>query len=935
MIINTLLTKVFGTNHDREIKKILPVVDKIKARGEEIENWDDSQLFELAAEIKNKVQSGTELDDVLVEALALCREAADRRLGILNILKDEIPFEEQKLSAESKDLYSKAKDTFDAEESLKGIMLPGSFYQEFRSLYPESRWPYRMRCFDVQLIGGITLHQGKIAEMKTGEGKTLVATLAVYLNALTGKGVHVITTNDYLAKVGMRDNLPLYEFLGLSVGVIVSGLNEEQRRQSYHSDVTYGTNNEFGFDYLRDNMARNINDCVQRDLNYAIVDEVDSILIDEARTPLIISGPAEASTDKYLKCDKVIKTLMKEVHYTVDEKSRHVGLTEKGVNVCEEQLGLDNLYGDINTEWVHHITQALKANVFFKKDVDYIVKNREVIIVDEFTGRLMEGRRYSEGLHQAIEAKERVPIARENQTLATITFQNYFRMYNKLSGMTGTAETEAREFSEIYKLSVLAIPTNKPMVRKDRNDLIYRSQREKVNAIVTDIKKRNADGQPILVGTVSIEKSEEISKALSRIGVEHEVLNAKQHDREALIIEKAGEQGKVTIATNMAGRGVDIKISQQVRDLGGLYVLGTERHESRRIDNQLRGRSGRQGDPGESQFYLCLEDDLMRIFGSERIGTIMDKLGAEEGEVITHPLVNRAIANAQKRVEGQNFEMRKHLLEYDDVMNRQRTVVYKVRRRILQGEEVQDEISSRLEDAVDILISNYGSESQYPDSWDLEAMYGEIKKSFNLDYEIPANDMPSYTADKVVEEVIEKVKNRYLEIENTVGSEDLREIERQLLLMVIDNFWKEHLYAMDHLKDAIRFRGYAQKDPLQEYKREGLQQFESTLDRIAMATSERLMHIDTDFIMKQKEAMARAEEYEKMRKEKMQESGAGSQSVSRAPQFTPSQPSSSTPRQAAPAQASATQAKTVPKVGRNDPCPCGSGKKFKKCHGQE
>jgi preprotein translocase subunit SecA len=932
MILNLILTKLFGTSHEREIKRIQPLVDAINAREPELVNLHDRELAKKARELKERVTKGETLDDLLVEAFAICREAADRRLGMLNILQESVEFDFQRLSDKSRSEAEAAMEHLEQGEELHTLHFSPEFYREIRTIFPESRWPYRMRCFDVQLSGGIVLHHGKIAEMKTGEGKTLVATLAVYLNGLSAKGVHVVTTNDYLAKIGAEWNSPLYTFLGLSVGVIVSGLNEEQRRSSYSADVTYGTNNEFGFDYLRDNMARHINDCVQRDLHFAIVDEVDSILVDEARTPLIISGPAEESTDKYLKCDNVVKKLKKGTHYGVDEKSRHVGLTEAGVSFCEGQLGLDNLYGDINTEWVHHITQALKAHVFFKRDVDYVVKNREVVIVDEFTGRLMEGRRYSEGLHQAIEAKERVPIARENQTLATITFQNYFRMYDKLAGMTGTADTEATEFSQIYHLKVVVIPTNKPMIRDDHNDLIYKTHREKLNAIVEDIKQRYEKGQPILVGTISIEKSEELSISLKREGIEHDVLNAKQHDKEALIIEKAGQTSRVTIATNMAGRGVDIKLGDGITDLGGLYVLGTERHEARRIDNQLRGRSGRQGDPGESQFYLSLQDDLMRIFGSERIAKIMDRLGAKEGEVLTHPFINKAIANAQKRVESQNFEIRKHLLEYDDVMNQQRTVIYRVRRRILKGEEVKDEIQARLEDAVDVIISQYAAEGKYPEVWDLNLLYETLKKSFTIEYSIPDDALSRKTANEVIDDIVDIVNKKYEHIESTLGSEHMREIERQLLLMVIDNYWKEHLNSMDHLKDAIRFRGYAQRDPLQEYKKEGLSTFEMTLDRIAVATAERLMHIDTDFIERQKQAMARAAEIEEMRRQNM---SVSSEQIN--PFASPSGPrpqEQPRPGGATVAAKPATFSRAQPKIGRNEPCPCGSGKKYKKCCGK-
>ena len=950
MIINTLLTKIFGSVHEREIKSLRPLVEQIAQREPALLVLDDLALQKTALDLREKVRQEGFQDTHLIEAFALCREAADRRLGMMNTLQPQFNFDLSRFSTHS-ELAQSTRAQIESGTPLQKIMLPASFYKEVREIFPESRYPFRMRCFDVQLMGGMILHKGCIAEMKTGEGKTLVATLAVYLNALSGKGVHVVTTNDYLARVGANDNRPLYEFLGLSVGVIIPGLREEQRRESYSADVTYGTNNEFGFDYLRDNMARDFEDCVQRELNYAIVDEVDSILIDEARTPLIISGPAEDSTDKYVVCDKVVRQMKADTHYTSDEKTKQASLTEEGVNLCESQLHLDNLYGDVNTEWVHHIQQALRAHVFYKRDVDYVIRDREVIIVDEFTGRLMEGRRYGEGLHQAIEAKEKVPIARENQTLATITFQNYFRMYSKLAGMTGTADTEATEFQQIYNLRVIVVPTNRPLVRIDGNDIIYRTHEEKLKAIVADIKTHHDQGQPVLVGTVSIEKSEEISRRLQRAGIPHEVLNAKQHEREAHIIEAAGQLGKVTIATNMAGRGVDIKLGPQVAQKGGLYVLATERHEARRIDNQLRGRSGRQGDPGASCFYLSLEDDLMRIFGSERISGLMKTLGSTEDEPLTHPMLNRAIASAQKRVEGQNFEMRKHLLEYDDVMNRQRTVVYKIRRRILKGEEIRDEINNRLEDAVETLLGNHVNTNAHPQTWDQDTVSSALKTSFQIDFQIDEETLRNLTAASYLDLVIEKVKERYHQIENVVGSEQLRELERQLLLMVIDNFWREHLYAMDHLRDATRYRGYAQKDPLQEYKKDGLALFQKTMDTISVAVSERLLHIDTGFIEKQREAMLKARQIEEQRKKEMSlqtppvNSGAGGQSSTPAPQFSAASASGTAGNsntQAPVAQTGAARPvsafpgarNTIPKVGRNDPCPCGSGKKYKVCHGK-
>ena len=958
MILNALLTKVFGTTHERELKRLRPMVAAINELGPSMEALDDAGLVAKSGEFRARLAEGATLNDLLTEAFAVCREAADRRLGMLNVFNPAFGFDPSALTAASREAFEQAAQRLAEGEPHHQILLPASFYAEVRALNPESRFPFRYRPFDVQLIGGIVLHEGKIAEMKTGEGKTLVGTLPVYLNALEGKGVHVVTVNDYLARRDAETMSKLYRFLGLTVGVIVHGLNEAERKQAYGSDVTYGTNNEFGFDYLRDNMAHDIADCVQRELNFAIVDEVDSILIDEARTPLIISGPADQSTDKYLKANDVVRHLKRDTHFTLEEKDKHVSLTEEGVNVCEERLGIDNLYGDLNVEWVHHVQQALKAHALFKKDVDYVVRDRQIIIVDEFTGRLMEGRRYSEGLHQAIEAKEGVPILRENQTLATITFQNLFRLYNKLSGMTGTADTEATELMQIYKLKVVAIPTNRPMIRQDRDDVVYKSAAAKLKAIVEDIRERHAKGQPVLVGTVSIEKSEELSKLLQREGVPHNVLNAKQHDREATVIVEAGLAGKVTIATNMAGRGTDIQLGPGVAEVGGLYVLGTERHESRRIDNQLRGRAGRQGDPGESQFYLSLEDDLMRIFGGpDRIMKWMDRMGVQEDEVISHSMVNRAIATAQKRVEGQNYEVRKHLLEYDDVLNKQRTVVYGLRRRILQGEEIQDEIQSRLDQAADLVVAPYAVEANYAEGWDLEKFYAEVKRAFALDYAIPADDLSRQTAAETAEQIAEAMKARYAEIEAAIGSEIMRDIERQVLLGVIDMAWREHLYAMDGLRDATRFRGYAQKDPLQEYKKEGFALFGGALERIAMETVQRLLHIDPDFLARQQQAIAMAREQEARRRAQMQftapgDDGApaaqpmqGGLSATPMPQFTAPQVSGAARPLAGPlpgtvvprppqSQQNLAAHPAFKDVGRNDPCPCGSGKKFKKCHGE-
>ncbi len=901
MIINKILTKFIGTAHEREIKKLKPIIDEINQLEPTLINKSDHELVDMAKNLKEKATK-VPLDQLLIEAFALCREVADRRLGMLNIFKDSVEFDFKILSP---NVLEEAKNA-QQKESLIQECFSVAFYQELRALYPESRWPYRMRCFDVQLIGGRALHTGKIAEMKTGEGKTLVATLAAYLNALSGKGVHIITTNDYLAKVGSGQNRILFEFLDLSVGLVVGDTTQDKRKQSYKCDITYGTNNEFGFDYLRDNMVSSIEECVQRQHHYAIVDEVDSILIDEARTPLIISGPAEVSTDKYLVCNRVVKSLIENKHYTKDEKNKHVGLTEEGVNQCESQLNLDNLYADLNTEWVHHLTQALKAHVFFKKDVDYLIKNREIVIIDEFTGRLMEGRRYSEGLHQAIEAKEKVPIAKENQTLATITFQNYFRMYSKLSGMTGTAATEVVEFEQIYKLQVLVIPTHRSIQRLDGQDLIYRTEKEKLKAITDDIKERNQKGQPVLVGTVSVAKSELVSQCLKKAGIAHEILNAKQHEREANIIEQAGVEGHVTISTNMAGRGVDIKLTEKSRKLGGLFVLGTERHEARRIDNQLRGRSGRQGDLGGSQFYLSLEDDLMRVFGSVRIAGAMNRLGLKEGEVITHSLVTRSIAGAQKRVEGQNFETRKHLLKYDDVMNQQRNIIYKIRRQILEGSQIQEEIEQRINEVCEILLLEYRSANYHVEQWDIQSLQQMLKKTVGINLNLNIEEIRDYNADTIQDRIISMILERYQTLRNNVG-EEINNIEQQLLLMIIDHFWKNHLYSMDHLKEAIRFRGYAQKDPLQEYKKEGFQLFENTLDSMSLAIVEKLMHLDVSFIDQQRDPKSTVVEINAS-------SGNSDALVA--------------------SRTKHNRRANEDKIGRNDPCICGSGKKYKKCCGQ-
>jgi preprotein translocase subunit SecA len=741
--------------------------------------------------------------------------------------------------------------------------------------------------------------------MKTGEGKTLVATLPAYLNALTGRGVHIITVNDYLAKRDTEWMGQIHQFLGLSVGTIVHGMDEDERKQAYDADITYGTNNEFGFDYLRDNMKFDRETLVQGDLNFAIVDEVDSILIDESRTPLIISGPAEKATHLYFQVDGIIPQLKREEDYTIDEKARNVLLTEEGIARAEKLIKVDNLYDPKYIDLLHHINQALKAHTLFKRDVDYIVKNQEVIIVDEFTGRLMPGRRYSDGLHQALEAKEGVRIENENQTLATITFQNFFRMYDKLAGMTGTADTEAAEFKKIYNLDVVVIPTNQPMARVDDPDMIYKTRREKYAAAIEEIIELNKKGQPVLVGTISIDVSEDISRKLKKKGVKHNVLNAKNHEREAEIISQAGQPGAVTISTNMAGRGTDIVLGEGVVDVGGLRILGTERHESRRIDNQLRGRAGRQGDPGSSRFYLALEDDLLRIFGGERMTRIMEKLGMQEGEPIEHNLLSRAIENAQSKVEGQNFEIRKQLLEYDDVMNQQREVIYKRRREILTGKSLEDDIADIIAERVEIVADSIVEEKVHPEDWDFDALDNAVFKQFNFHFRTPAKDtLENMDRDRLIELIDEAAMAAYHAKEAEIGEADFRNLERYVLLQNIDNMWKDHLLSMDHLKEGIGLRGYAQQNPLLIYKKEGYDMFADMMDRVAEETVGILYRIE----------VAAPQEIEQIQQTKEQEmvfSGSGDGDL---PKRKPIK-------------------RKTEKVGRNAPCPCGSGKKYKKCCG--
>jgi preprotein translocase subunit SecA len=831
-----IVKKVFGSKNERFLKKLRPLVERINGLEPRFAGLDDQEFPRQIVAWKEEVAKGRSLDDLLPEVYALVREAGKRVLS--------------------------------------------------------------MRHFDCQLVGGIILHQGKIAEMKTGEGKTLVATLPVVLNALTGKGVHLVTVNDYLARRDAEWMGRLYNFLGLSVGVIVHGLDDVQRKEAYNADITYGTNNEFGFDYLRDNMKFYKEQLVQRDLNYAIVDEVDSILIDEARTPLIISGPGEESTSLYGRIDAIIPLLKKETDYTVDEKAKTAMLTDDGVARCEEILKVDNLFDPANITLQHHILQALKAHAMFARDVDYIVKDGQVVIVDEFTGRLMPGRRYSDGLHQALEAKEHVKVEAENQTLASITFQNYFRMYDKLAGMTGTADTEAVEFRQIYDLDVMVIPTNQPMQRKDFPDAVYRNQSEKYAAIVQEIARLHQKGQPVLVGTTSIEKSELISTQLKKLHIPHSVLNAKQHEMEAEIVAEAGHKGRVTIATNMAGRGTDIVLGEGVREVGGLHILGTERHESRRIDNQLRGRSGRQGDPGSSRFFLALDDDLLRLFGSDRIAGLMDKLGMEEGQSIENAMISRAIENAQRKVEGHNFDIRKQLLEYDDVMNQQRTVIYSLRRDLMTTGEMENVIEEFMDDVLDEVYAPM--ESGNRDNADAETrsmIRSKLDEIFNLLRADHSTELPHR------EKAVEGIRSLLADLKKDAGDQ-YAEILRFFLLDSLDRNWKEHLLNMDHLKEGIGLRGYGQKDPKQEYKREGFSLFQDLLFRIKENTFQPLTRLQLQVV--------REEEFKHEEQKDLQYAGGEE----------PGQEKKAPVRRAA------------PKVGRNDPCPCGSGKKYKQCCGR-
>ena len=851
-MIKGVVKKVFGTKNDREIKRYQKRVKKINALEPKYEKLTDEELKKAFDELRQKVKSGeATMDEVLEDSFAITREASKRVLG--------------------------------------------------------------MRHYDVQLIGGMVLHEGKIAEMKTGEGKTLVATLAVALNAMTGEGVHVVTVNDYLAKRDATEMGKLYEFLGYSTGCITSDIQDDQeRKKQYQCDITYGTNNEFGFDYLRDNMKYSLEELVQRGHNYAIVDEVDSILIDEARTPLIISGPTNRTLDNYVKADQIAKQLEKDKHFTVDEKDRVILLTAEGIAKAEELFGVDNLYSLENAILAHHLDQALKANYLFQKDVDYVVKDGEVVIVDEFTGRLSEGRRFSEGLHQALEAKEGVEIQEESQTLADITFQNYFRLYKKLAGMTGTAQTEATEFAEIYGLEVISIPTNRPVIRKDMEDLIFKSEKEKFEAVVKKIKELHKKGQPVLVGTTSIEKNELLHQMLKKEKIPHTILNAKHHEKEAQIIAQAGRKGAVTVATNMAGRGVDIKIDDEVRALGGLFILGTERHESRRIDNQLRGRAGRQGDPGASQFFLSLDDNLLRIFGGDRIKNIMNRLGIEEGEHIESKMVTRAVEKAQKKVENLHFESRKHILEYDDVANEQRKTIYKFRQELLNPEyDIASKIKENRAEIVERLLAQSEIFPEAPkEDYDLKRLAKLLQE------ELGSAFTPEELADKEYEDlksyIIEKLEKEYEAKMSKLDEQQRREIERILYLQVLDNAWREHLYQMDILKTGIGLRGYNQKDPLVEYKKESYNLFVELVEKIKHEAIKTLHLVQ----------LRNEEEEEQLRRleaelAKMDEEIKSSSKLLHGQEEEKPAP-----------------IKSERKPARNEPCPCGSGKKYKHCCGK-
>lgn len=834
-----ILNKVFDFNK-RELKRLEKKANQIEALADEMERLTDDQLRAKTVEFKDRINNGETLDDLLVEAFAVVREAARRVLG----------------------------------------------------LYP----------FHVQLMGGIVLHDGNIAEMKTGEGKTLTSTMPVYLNALSGKGVHVITVNDYLARRDATEMGQVYEFLGLTVGLNLAEMTREEKQAAYNADITYGTNNEFGFDYLRDNMVLYKEQMVQRPLNFAVIDEVDSILIDEARTPLIISGSANKSTQLYVQANAFVNTLREDVDYTVDIKTKSVQLTEEGMTKAEKAFGIDNLFNLQHVTLNHHINQALRAKAIMQRDVDYVVQDGEIIIVDQFTGRLMKGRRYSDGLHQAIEAKEGVQIQNESKTMATITFQNYFRMYEKLAGMTGTAKTEEEEFRNIYNMNVIVIPTNRPIVRDDRPDLIYSTMKGKFRAVVEDIAERHKKGQPVLVGTVAIETSELVSQMLTKKGIKHNVLNAKNHAREAEIIAQAGQKGAVTIATNMAGRGTDIKLGEGVKELGGLAVIGTERHESRRIDNQLRGRSGRQGDPGVTQFYLSMEDELMRRFGSDNMKSMMQKLGMDDTQPIQSKMVTRAVESAQKRVEGNNFDARKRLLQYDDVIRQQREIIYKQRFEVIDSDNLRDVVEKMIKSVIEKNVNSYASAEEPPENWNLKGLVHFINANLLPESDITINDLTGKEPEEMVDLIFAKVIERYNEKEEQLGPDKMREFEKVILLRTVDSKWTDHIDAMDQLRQGIHLRAYGQSDPLREYQTEGYAMFEAMVDSIEDDVAKYIMKSEIVNNLKREE-------------------------VAKGQAVIPSSDGESKPKR--------KPIRVEKKIGRNDPCWCGSGKKYKNCHGKE
>ena len=840
-----ILKRFLGDNNDKEVKRLRAKVDEINGFEEGLKNLSDSSLARCTDKFRDRLAEGETLDDILPEAFAVVREASRRILG--------------------------------------------------------------MRHFDVQMMGGICLHEGKIAEMRTGEGKTLVATLPTYLNALTGKGVHIVTVNDYLAKRDSIEMGRLYNFLGLSVGLVRHDMDFPERKYAYSCDITFGTNNEFGFDYLRDNMVVDMKQMVQRELNYAIVDEVDSILVDEARTPLIISGPGTKPTETYVRMAKAVNVLQEGVDYTVDEKAKTVAPADTAIPKIEKALGIKNMYDPENMEMSHCFMAALRAKALMKRDRDYVVKDGEIIIVDEFTGRLMQGRRYSDGLHQAIEAKEGLEVQRESQTLASITFQNYFRMYNKLSGMTGTAKTEEDEFLKIYKLPVIVIPTNRPIARIDHPDVIYKTKKAKYKAVANDVEAIHQKGQPVLIGTTSITQSEELSRILSQRNIPHNVLNAKFHEQEAEIIADAGQKSAVTIATNMAGRGTDIKLGEGVPELGGLFIVGTERHESRRIDNQLRGRAGRQGDPGESRFYLSLEDDLLRLFGSDNIAHIMDRLGMGEDDPIEHKLITRSIENAQKKVEGRNFDMRKHVLEYDDVMNQQREVIYGERRKVLLGENLREHILGMLGGIIEAQMNQYANEKLYPEEWSLENLITDAEGIYAPKGRMKLEELEDMSRDELQDFLTQVAEESYTQREQLFGEDNMRELEKIIMLRVVDNRWMEHLDRMDMLREGIGLLAYGQRQPLVEYKIRGHEMFNQMIASIQNDIASLIFRVN----------IITREQQEAMERENQQRMAAAKANHGDDFQENVKQP-----------------VKNGEKIGRNDPCPCGSGKKYKNCCGK-